>query len=90
MILALAALLAQDWPRWRGPEGSATSDASPLPLKWTSTDRVLWSTVIPGEGSSSPVVRGDLVFLTAAQNRGSRPRSGPRASSPARPGGMAL
>lgn len=69
MILALA-LLLQDWPRWRGPEGSATSDASPLPLKWTSTDRVLWSTVIPGEGASSPVVRGDLVFVTAAQNRG--------------------
>ena len=71
MILALL-LLLQDWPRWRGPEGAATSSASPLPLKWTSTDRVLWSTAVPGEGASSPVALGKAVFLTSSLDRGTR------------------
>ncbi len=70
MLLLALALLAQDWPRWRGPDGSGLSAGSPLPERWSTTDRVAWSVPIPGEGASSPVVRGKAVFLTSARERG--------------------
>src|SRR5262249_30287237 len=38
---------------------------------WTDHDNVAWKTSIPGRGWSSPIVSGDRVWLTAADN--SRP-----------------
>jgi outer membrane protein assembly factor BamB len=62
-----AGLLAQEknWPYWRGPaaDGMASGDA---PLTWSDTQNIRWKTDIPGLGHSSPVVWGDLLFLTTA------------------------
>jgi outer membrane protein assembly factor BamB len=63
---------AENWPRWRGPDGNAVSAGAPLPLHWDARENVVWKTGLPGEGSSSPVVWGDRVFLTAAQQHGER------------------
>jgi lipoprotein NlpI len=63
---------ASDWPRWRGPDGNGVSPESPLPLKWSATDHVAWKAAIPGEGSSSPIVSGDVVFVTSALDKGAR------------------
>lgn len=53
------------WPYWRGPaaDGMAVGDA---PLHWSETQNIRWKTEIPGRGHSSPVVWGDLVFVTTA------------------------
>lgn len=71
-LLALALLSGcaapPDWPRWRGPGGNAVADDSPLPVQWT----VAWKTAIPGEGSSSPIVSGDAIFVTSATESGGR------------------
>ncbi len=58
------------WPYWRGPaaDGMAVGDA---PLHWSGTQNVRWKTEIPGLGNSSPVVWGDLIFLTTAVKTGS-------------------
>src|SRR5687767_13256076 len=61
-----------DWPRWRGPHGSAVLDGAALPVSWSAADGVAWSVVIPGEGSSSPIVIGDLVVVTSALESGGR------------------
>jgi outer membrane protein assembly factor BamB len=71
-LLAATAARAEDWPRWRGPGGNGVSAEKPLPLHWDATRNVLWKTRIPGEGASSPVVWGDRVFLTAAEDQGGR------------------
>ena len=63
---------ADDWPRWRGPHGSAVLDGAALPVSWSAADGVAWSVVIPGEGSSSPIVSGDLVIVTSALESGGR------------------
>ena len=70
-VLFLTALLgtagttrAGDWPGWRGPRGDGVSDEPTLPVRWTGADNVAWKTPIPGKGHSSPVVRGDRVFVT--------------------------
>lgn len=61
-----------DWPRWRGADGSAVSDDKPLPVRWSTTENIRWKTAIPGEGASSPIVGGERVFVTSAQDRGVR------------------
>ena len=54
-----------DWPRFRGPNGSCVSEATTIPTLWTADD-YNWRVAIPGIGYSSPVVRGDRVFVTSA------------------------
>jgi outer membrane protein assembly factor BamB len=63
---------AENWPRWRGPSGNAVSSETPLPIRWSTTENVRWKVRIDGEGSSSPIVWNDRVFITSAINQGTR------------------
>jgi outer membrane protein assembly factor BamB len=58
-----------NWPRWRGPNQDGHSDDNRLPTKWSAAD-VVWQTPLPGIGQSSPIIWGDRIFLTAAEERG--------------------
>ena len=55
---------AQEWTRFRGPNGTGISPAKTIPTKWTEKD-FNWKTDLPGTGHSSPVLWGDKIFLTA-------------------------
>lgn len=61
-----------DWPGWRGPSrnGEATSPAPPL--NWSESSNVVWKTPVPGRGHGSPVVVGDRVFLSTAEESDQR------------------
>ena len=63
---------ARYWPRWRGPSGQGLVAGTSYPDSWSDTDNVVWRTPIPGRGNSSPVVWGDQIFLTTAQEGGRR------------------
>ena len=68
LLIALPILLgstthAQEWTRFRGPNGQGISDATTIPIKWTEGD-CNWKVDLPGGGHSSPVVWGDKVFVT--------------------------
>ncbi len=63
LILPLAGL-AQEWPRFRGPNGSGVSLSKTIPTTWTDQD-FNWKIPLPGAGHSSPVLWGTRVFLTA-------------------------
>ena len=56
------------WPSFRGSEASGQADGQQLPDRWNpaSGENILWRTPIPGLAHSSPVVWGDLVFVTTA------------------------
>lgn len=57
-----------DWPGWRGPQGTGIAHATQQPpLKWSDTENVIWKITLPGRGHSSPTVFGDLVVLTTAE-----------------------
>ena len=47
-LLFAAPLSADDWPAWRGPEGSGHSKESALPVHW-SAKSIVWQTPLPGE-----------------------------------------
>lgn len=57
-----------NWPQFRGPDGSARIEGPSPPTSWTKENNVAWVAEIPGRGWSSPIVWGDKVFLTAAIN----------------------
>ena len=66
------ALLAQNWPRFRGTTDGVAADHPALPDRWSTTENVVWKTDIPGRGWSSPVVWGDHVIVVTAID-GARP-----------------
>ena len=67
-------LLAADAGQFRGQNGNGVL-ADSLPESWNDTQNIRWSVDFPGGGWSSPVVAGDLVFVTTAVAEG---ESGPK------------
>jgi len=63
--LSPQALRAQEWSRFRGPNGMGLSEAKDLPATWTEAD-YQWRVALPGVGHSSPVLWGDKIFLNSA------------------------
>jgi outer membrane protein assembly factor BamB len=69
-LLCAAARPADNWTRFRGPNGSGHSDATGLPTSWDEKSNVVWKTRIHDKGWSSPVVWGKQVWLTTATDDG--------------------
>lgn len=69
-----ASLIADDanpaslanWPQFRGPLATGEAPEGNPPLTWSESENVRWKVEIPGEGSSTPVVWNDRVFLLTA------------------------
>lgn len=55
---------AANWPAWRGPLGTGITEETKLPVKWSTTENVKWRVALPERGNSTPIVWGDLIFLT--------------------------
>jgi outer membrane protein assembly factor BamB len=60
---------AKYWPRWRGPSGQGIVSGDYRDA-WSPSAGVGWKSPVPGEGNSSPVVWGDKIFLTTAEDAG--------------------
>lgn len=58
-------LCAQEWTRFRGPNGSGESEATTIPAQWTEQE-LNWKVELPGIGHSSPVLWGEKIFLLSA------------------------
>ncbi len=60
---------AENWPRFRGENGSGVSNETGLTSSWNA-DRVRWTVPVAGTGHSSPVIWGNKLFLTSASDTG--------------------
>jgi len=66
------ALWAQEWTRFRGPNGTGISKATTIPVRFTPAE-YNWRVPLPGVGHSSPVIWGERLFLTSAdEEKGKR------------------
>lgn len=65
-LLAVLPALAATWPQFRGPRGSGVADGARLPDEIGPSANVVWKTALPA-GHSSPVIAGDVIFLTGAE-----------------------
>ena len=58
-----------NWPDFRGPGADGHSDSTGLPLDWSETKNVKWKVPIHDLGYSTPVVWGDQIWITTAENQ---------------------
>jgi outer membrane protein assembly factor BamB len=64
-------VIAQEWTRFRGPNGSGVGRAANLPIEWKESD-FNWRVPLPGIGHSSPVLWGERLFVTSADEETGR------------------
>jgi outer membrane protein assembly factor BamB len=65
-LLVAQLAFAGNWPQFRGPNGLGIGEGD-LPVHFGPQSNVLWKVELPG-GHSSPVIRGDRIFLTGFAN----------------------
>lgn len=69
MLLAgLSGSDAGEWTNWRGPHLNGSADGSGYPVEWSRDQGIRWTADLPGIGASTPIVSGDRIFLTTADN----------------------
>src|SRR5260370_14229205 len=67
LMLCIAVLgCAQDWPRFRGANGSGVSDSTGLPSEFGPKTNLVWRVEAP-MGRSSPIVVKDKIYLTGIE-----------------------
>lgn len=74
---------AADWPQWRGPNATGEAPGAKPPTTWSETQNVKWKFAIPGYGTSTPIIWGDLVFLVTAESTGKKAEGTAPATAPA-------
>ncbi|MFP6763664.1 MAG: serine/threonine protein kinase, partial [Planctomycetaceae bacterium] len=62
LIATTSSVSAQEWSRFRGPNGSGISTAKTVPVRWDQSD-LNWKVSLPGHGHGSPVVWGSRLFV---------------------------
>jgi outer membrane protein assembly factor BamB len=77
ILTASAASADANWPQWRGPLATGVAPAANPPTTWSETSNIKWKVKLPGEGSASPIVWGDMVFIEAAIPTGKKAEAAP-------------
>ena len=67
-VVFVANVTAQEWPRFRGPNGTGVSLAKGIPSKFKLVGAD-WRVALKGEGHSSPVLWGDKLFVTGSDSQ---------------------
>ena len=68
LLCQTSAAFAQEWTRFRGPNGTGISHAKTIPTKLTDAE-LNWKVELPGVGHSSPVLWGERVFVTTTGDK---------------------
>lgn len=62
----------ENWPAWRGPQGTGVSEAATAPTKWSKSENVRWKIALPGEGNATPIVWGEKVIVPSVSAMNTR------------------
>ena len=57
---------AENWHQWRGPNANGVSMTADPPVLWSEDKNIKWKVAIDGEGTSTPIIWGDKVFVLTA------------------------
>ncbi|MEZ6124867.1 MAG: PQQ-binding-like beta-propeller repeat protein [Planctomycetaceae bacterium] len=80
---------ADNWTHWRGDHGNSVSETAHPPTQWSDTQNVRWKIEIPGQGSGSPIIWEDKVYVVSGVPAGGEKvqAAESRPGRPGRPGG---
>ena len=59
-------IVADDWPMWRGTRQNGVAADQSAPTSWSESENVVWKSNVPGRGHSSPMIIGQLVVVSTA------------------------
>ena len=65
-----------NWHQWRGPDASGAAKGTP-PTTWSETENVAWKIELTGEGSSTPIIWEEKLFVISAVETDRQPESTP-------------
>lgn len=72
--LSAASVRAQNsadrWAQWRGPNNDGSSATANPPIEWDTQQNIQWKVDVPGEGSATPIVWEDRIYVVAAVDTG--------------------
>ena len=54
------------WHQWRGPAATGVAPRGNPPLRWAEDRNIKWKVNIPGQGSATPIVWKDHIFILTA------------------------
>ena len=60
----------RNWHHWRGPDANGVSTTAKPPLQWSPTNNTQWKVPVEGNGSSTPIIWGNKLFILTAINTG--------------------
>jgi len=63
---SLSSAAEAEWPQFRGPAGQGHAAATGLPSSWSEDENCVWKCPLPGKGWSSPVIAGNEIWMTTA------------------------
>lgn len=79
----------QNWHHWRGPHASGYASLGHPPVEWSDTENVAWKVDLPGNGSTTPIIWGDQLFVMTSIDTGRVDPSLPKPEDqPERPFGI--
>ena len=62
----------QNWPQWRGPLQNGVAPSADPPVTWSETSNIKWKVKIPGDGTATPLVWANQIFVQAAVPTGKK------------------
>lgn len=74
-LLALSAFcsstfaFADDWSQWRGPKNDGHSTEKNIATEWSADKNIVWKLDLPGQGSSTPCIWGDKIFISCMNEK---------------------
>jgi outer membrane protein assembly factor BamB len=75
LVLLTRPSSADEWPCWRGPDGTGISREKSAPLTWSAEENVKWKVPLPFKGNGSPIVSAGKVFVTCPEDGDGKRRS---------------
>lgn len=88
VVAAESAEARSNWPQWRGPLANGVAPEADPPLEWNETKNVKWKVKVRGDGSSTPAIWGNQIFVLSAVTTGKKAEVKPAetpAPAPANP-----
>ncbi len=61
-----AASADENWGQWRGPSQNGVAPKADPPVEWSESKNVKWKFKLAGEGSATPIIWDNLVFVQVA------------------------
>jgi outer membrane protein assembly factor BamB len=63
-------VMEANWPGWRGPWQTGVAPLANPPVTFSESENLKWKVKLPGQGTSTPIVWGENVFILTAIPKG--------------------